>query len=236
MHKILFYNKFISCLYMFRAPCVHRQEVKIVLYSLWYHHTYRWPSGARDGTAMYVSPNIKLRSCNHCCNGEAISVINSQSVLVALFIKHVKLMRLLILSPMACLALRYFSTLSHKRRDFWKKKFLGHKTCVFIFPTILSKTFLIIRIIERDIINLCWSSSNVTVATYVLNECWIFSKEFRRIHNFQCPWKSVQWEPSSSMRTDGQIDIQTDRQTDMTKLIVAFRNVSNAPEMCFKSN
>ena len=39
MHKILFYNKFISCLYMFRTPCAHRQEVKIVLYSLWYHHT-----------------------------------------------------------------------------------------------------------------------------------------------------------------------------------------------------
>ena len=44
----LFYIKFISCLYMFRAPCAHRQEVKIVLYSLWYHHTYRWPSRARD--------------------------------------------------------------------------------------------------------------------------------------------------------------------------------------------
>ena len=26
----LFYNKFISCLYMFRAPCTHRQEVKTV--------------------------------------------------------------------------------------------------------------------------------------------------------------------------------------------------------------
>ena len=39
MHKKLFYSKFISCLYMFRAPCAHRQEVKIVLYSLWYHHT-----------------------------------------------------------------------------------------------------------------------------------------------------------------------------------------------------
>ena len=24
---------------MFRAPCSHRQEVKIVLYSIWYHHT-----------------------------------------------------------------------------------------------------------------------------------------------------------------------------------------------------
>ena len=45
----LFYNKFISCLYMFRAPCAHRQEVKIILYILWHHHTYRWPSGARDG-------------------------------------------------------------------------------------------------------------------------------------------------------------------------------------------
>jgi len=45
----LFYNKFISCLYMFRSPYAHRQEVKIVLYSLWYHHTCRWPSRAPDG-------------------------------------------------------------------------------------------------------------------------------------------------------------------------------------------
>jgi hypothetical protein len=35
----LFYNKFISCLYMLRAPCAHRQGVKIVLYSLWYLYT-----------------------------------------------------------------------------------------------------------------------------------------------------------------------------------------------------
>ena len=28
----LFYNKFISCLYMFRAPCARRQEVKILLF------------------------------------------------------------------------------------------------------------------------------------------------------------------------------------------------------------
>ena len=41
MHKIFVLNKFISCLYMFRAPCAHHQEVKIALHSLWYHHTYR---------------------------------------------------------------------------------------------------------------------------------------------------------------------------------------------------
>ena len=36
---LFFFNKFISSLYMFRAPCAHRQEGKIALYSLWYHHT-----------------------------------------------------------------------------------------------------------------------------------------------------------------------------------------------------
>jgi len=47
MHKILFYNKFIVRLYMVRALCAHHQEVKIVLYSIWYRHTCRWPSGAQ---------------------------------------------------------------------------------------------------------------------------------------------------------------------------------------------
>ena len=50
----LFYNKYISCLYMFRAPCAHRQEGKIVLYTLRCHHTYKWPSGARDGHLQSV--------------------------------------------------------------------------------------------------------------------------------------------------------------------------------------
>jgi len=56
--QILFYNKFIICLYMFRALCAHHQEVQIV-YSLWYHHTCRWPPGAQflsqpvQGTTTY---------------------------------------------------------------------------------------------------------------------------------------------------------------------------------------
>jgi hypothetical protein len=37
MYKILFCNKFITCLYMFRALCAHHQEVKTVLYSLSKH-------------------------------------------------------------------------------------------------------------------------------------------------------------------------------------------------------
>ena len=51
----LFYNKFISSLYMFRAPCAHRQEVKIALYSLWYHHTYGWPYPAQTFTPLSIN-------------------------------------------------------------------------------------------------------------------------------------------------------------------------------------
>jgi len=32
---------------MFRALCAHHQEVKILLYSIWYRHTCRWSSRAQ---------------------------------------------------------------------------------------------------------------------------------------------------------------------------------------------
>ena len=54
MHKFFFYNKFIIFLYMSRALCTHHQEVKIVLYSIWYH-TCRWPSPAQIGRRLSQS-------------------------------------------------------------------------------------------------------------------------------------------------------------------------------------
>ena len=71
------------------------------------------------------------------------------------------------------------------------------------------------------------------------NKALIFSAAFRKIFKYQISIKSVHLEPSCSMGTDGR----TDGQTDMTKLAVAFRNLSNAPKkkktvntavVCFK--
>ena len=44
----LFHNKFYFMPLHVSSTCAHHQEVKIALNSLWYHHTYRWPSGAQD--------------------------------------------------------------------------------------------------------------------------------------------------------------------------------------------
>ena len=50
---------------MFQAPCAHHhQEVKIVLYSIWYHHTCGWPSGAQ----VERGQNIKTPDCSVCQN------------------------------------------------------------------------------------------------------------------------------------------------------------------------
>jgi hypothetical protein len=64
------------------------------------------------------------------------------------FIQYAQCMRCIILSSLASLALPHFSTLSLEMARFFGKKFIEHKTCVWIFSTILSETVLIPRKIE----------------------------------------------------------------------------------------
>jgi len=46
------------------------------------------------------------------------------------------------------------------------------------------------------------------------DETLTFSTDFRKIIKHQISWKPIQWEPNSSMRTDGEREGQTDRHDE----------------------
>jgi hypothetical protein len=75
--------------------------------------------GSRHAT--YVQRNTEADSLKS-CRGKAISTTNSECVSVALVIQHAMRMRCIILPSVACPALKHFSTLSHKRHDFRKRR------------------------------------------------------------------------------------------------------------------
>jgi hypothetical protein len=120
------------------------------------------------------------------------------------------------LSSVACPASQYFYGTIFEQ-ELWIVK------CVFWFSVQLffKKIFLILRRTEHDVvINVHRSAVKYAFFLSDFNETWILSIDFRKIFKYQISWKSVQWEPSCSMRTD------------MAKPTVAFRNFTNAPENC----
>ena len=74
----------------------------------------------RTRQAMYVQHNMEERSYN-CCSGKARSITYSECVSVALVFQNAKRMRRILLSPVACSAVPYSSTLSDNKYGFRKK-------------------------------------------------------------------------------------------------------------------
>ena len=121
--------------------------------------------------------------------------------------------RVIILSSVASLAPPCFSTLSHERRDF-RDAVVEHKMCDLIFST----NFIWNISDSENSARYCHKCKNVSMEStsyscHISVELGISCTDVRKIPKYPISKKSVQWEPSCSMRTDRHDEV-----------IVAFRN------------
>jgi hypothetical protein len=93
---------------------------------------------------------------------------------------------------------------------------------VFIFCTIFVWNTSHSKNPARFITNIHRSSRKVPIILPRLQWHLNILTDFWKIMKYQSSWKPIQWEHRCSMCTD--------RQTDVTKLIVAFHNFANAPK------
>jgi hypothetical protein len=81
--------------------------------------------------------NIEARFRNCCCHRKAISITYPECVPVALGTQRAMHMRI----SVACPAVQYFSTLSHKWHDFRKNEVTEHKMCFdFLYNLCLERS------------------------------------------------------------------------------------------------
>ena len=120
-----------------------------------------------------------------------------------------------ILSSVACTAIQYFSTLSHKRHGVLKSV-TERKMCIFIFYATFVWNILILR--TEQIWSQMYTSLHVEYPLFLscFNETSILSKYFWKIIKYKILRKSFQWELRCSVWADGQTDRQTEVNAQRT--------------------
>jgi len=128
--------------------------------------------------------NVKLsrfRVTNVSVKKKKTSITRSECEFVALLIQHEKSMRSIILPSVACPALHHFSTLSHKRYVFSGKTLLNTKYVSWFSLRLASKTFLILRRTQQNMIIMYVSFR--AKSTLGVCQTWTFLTDIRKILN-----------------------------------------------------
>jgi len=133
------------------------------------------------------------------------------------------------LSSLACPAVQYFSTLSHKKARFSGKKLVNTK-CVFGVSLLLfPETLLILGRTERDMgKNIYWSASTAPLFLSDFNETCFFSTYFLKAIKYQISRKSVTWEPRVPC---GRTDRHDDGNSRFTKFRKRTKKNFKLPEL-----
>ena len=107
---------------------------------------------------FYVTGNTEAFLPTIFCHGKATSITHSDSLTVALIIQYAMCMLRIIMPSETCMAVPYFSALSHEGCAFRKKKVIEHENLCFDFVCKFSELCLVLGRTERHIvINVHWS-------------------------------------------------------------------------------
>jgi hypothetical protein len=155
--------------------------------------------------------NVRItgaRSCNSCCSGE---------IVIITYFERVCRLRYPACNSHApnCPSVQYMFTLSNKRHDFRKRiERKKWNMCFDFLYTFFPETFSFWEELS-EMWYTVFGGLHVKYPCFLstINETSIFSADFWKILGYKILRKSVEWEPSCSMRADGQ--------TDVTNLIVA---------------
>ena len=155
--------------------------------------------------------------CNPCCNGRARIVTYSEGVCENLIIQHAMCMHHIVIcgpSSNTTFFPHYLINSNFKKEEEEEEVVVIKDTCVLNFSTNNSHS-------KKN-----WAryDQNTYIGVYVKYllflsdsiKTWIFLIDFWKIHKHRNSWKSVQWEPRLSMRTNGQT-------------VTAFHNFVNMP-------
>jgi hypothetical protein len=145
---------------------------------------------------------MDARSRKNCCRGRTIGITYSGCVFVALVIQYAKRMSRIFICGLSDSTI-FFTY--HIRQDFREEVWNTKMCSFFLYVQSLSEIFLFQKRIAQDTVIKMYRYP-YKAPVILLRFQWKFNFLDSFSWNNEISWKSVEWEPSCSMRTDGRTD------------------------------